>query len=285
MILGDSVGESGEARSFRAMSITEKSQSPFRIDIFTIFPPMIGQYTNMSILGRAQAAGHLEVIAHDIRDFSKDKHRSVDDSPFGGGAGMVLAPEPVFSAVESADIIRPLFLLSPGGRRFDQQMARELALSRDASGRRGFSMLCGRYEGVDERIVENLVDDEISIGDYILAGGELASLVVIEAVARLLPNVLGNSDSAVEESFTEGLLEYAQFTKPFDFRGMCVPEILRNGDHGKIAKWRKASAISRTVRQRQDMIERRGGLTQEELQLLSEYGYLVDADRHKDQAH
>jgi len=261
-----------------------ESQSTFRIDVFTIFPSMIEQYVDKSILGRAQTAGYLEVIAHDIRDFSRDKHRSVDDSPFGGGAGMVLAPEPVFLAVESADIIRPLFLLSPGGRRFDQQMAHELALSRDESGRRGFSVLCGRYEGVDERIVANLTDGEISIGDYVLAGGELASLVVIEAVARLLPNVLGNSDSTAEESFTEGLLEYAQFTKPFDFRGMCVPEILRNGDHAKIAKWRKASALSKTMRQRQDMIEKRGGLTQDELQLLSEYGYSVDVDRYKDQA-
>ncbi len=256
-----------------------KSSLPFRIDVFTIFPPMIEQYVSQSILGRAKESGALEVVAHDIRSFSTDKHRSVDDTPFGGGAGMILAPEPVFKAVESTDIIRPLFLLSPGGKCFNQEMAKDFSRLTDQAGRRGFSLLCGRYEGVDDRIREHLIDDEISIGDYVLAGGELAALVIVESVARLLPNVLGNFDSVEEESFSDGLLEYPQFTKPFEFRGLAVPEVLRSGDHAKIAKWRKACSLFRTVSQRQDMIERRGGLTEEELQLLLEYGYCADADR------
>lgn len=242
-----------------------------RIDVFTIFPEMVSDYTGGSILGRASAAGLLEVNARDLRAATTDIHRTVDDSPFGGGAGMVLMPEPVFEAVEAVEPPRPLILLDPSGRRFDQEVAEELA-SRD-----GFSLLCGRYEGVDERIRSELCDDELSIGDLVLAGGELAALVVVETVARLLPGVLGNEASAVEESFSSGLLEYPQYTRPADFRGGGVPEVLRSGDHGRIARWRRAMAIHRTLERRPDMIERRGGLTDEERSLLESHGLSVPA--------
>ena len=173
---------------------------------------------------------------HDLRSAATDPHRSVDDAPFGGGAGMVLAPEPLFGAVEAVDPPRPLYLLGPAGRRFDQRLAEELAA------RPGFSLLCGRYEGVDARVADHLCDDELSIGDYVLAGGEVAACVVVEAVTRLLPGVMGNADSAAEESFgaSNGLLEHPQYTRPADFRGMAVPEVLRGGDHGRIARWRLA---------------------------------------------
>ena len=163
-----------------------------------------------------------------------DAHRTVDDAPFGGGAGMVLAPEPVFAAVELADPPRPLYLLSPGGAVSTRAWPRELAARSKAGSARGFSLLCGRYEGVDQRIADHLVDGELSIGDYVLAGGELAALVVVEAVVRLVPGVLGNASSAGDESFTTGLLEYPQYTRPAVFRGWEVPEVLRSGDHGRV---------------------------------------------------
>jgi tRNA (guanine37-N1)-methyltransferase len=179
---------------------------------------------------------------------------------------MVLMPDPVFAAVEAAEPPRPLILLDPAGRRFDQGVAHELA-ARD-----GFSLLCGRYEGVDERIRDELCDEELSIGDLVLAGGELAALVVVEAVARLLPGVLGNEASTDEESFSSGLLEYPQYTRPADFRGNEVPEVLRSGDHARIAQWRHAMAIHRTLERRPDLIQRRGGLTDEERSLLESHG-------------
>ena len=237
-----------------------------RIDVFTIFPEMIGDYVGRSILGRASDAGLLEVNARDLRAATSDVHRTVDDSPFGGGAGMVLMPDPVFAAVEAAEPPRPLILLDPAGRRFDQGVAHELA-ARD-----GFSLLCGRYEGVDERIRDELCDEELSIGDLVLAGGELAALVVVEAVARLLPGVLGNEASTDEEAFSSGLLEYPQYTRPADFRGNEVPEVLRSGDHARIAQWRHAMAIHRTLERRPDLIQRRGGLTDEERSLLESHG-------------
>jgi tRNA (guanine37-N1)-methyltransferase len=221
-----------------------------RIDVFTIFPEMIDDYVGRSILRAA----------------TSDVHRTVDDSPFGGGAGMVLMPDPIFAAVEAAEPPRPLILLDPAGRRFDQGVAQELA-ARD-----GFSLLCGRYEGVDERIRGELCDEELSIGDLVLAGGELAALVVVEAVARLLPGVLGNEASTDEESFSSGLLEYPQYTRPADFRGNEVPEVLRSGDHARIAQWRHAMAIHRTLERRPDLIQRRGGLTDEERSLLESHG-------------
>ena len=237
-----------------------------RIDVFTIFPDMVEGFCGHSLLGKARAAGLVDVRVHDLRRWAGDPHRSVDDAPFGGGAGMVLAPEPVFTAIEAVEPPRPLLLLAPAGRRFDQARARDLA----AAG--AFSLLCGRYEGVDERVREHLVDDELSVGDYVLAGGEVAALVVIEAVARLVPGVMGNEASTEEESFADGLLEYPHYTRPADFRGWEVPEVLRSGDHGRIARWRRAQALARTVAQRPDLVEARGGLTTADRALLEEFG-------------
>ena len=237
-----------------------------QIDVFTIFPDMVEGFCGHSLLGKARGAGLIDVRVHDLRQWAGDPHRSVDDAPFGGGAGMVLAPEPVFTAVESVDPPRPLLLLGPAGRRFDQDRARELA----AGG--AFSLLCGRYEGVDERVREHLVDEELSVGDYVLAGGEVAAMVVIEAVARLMPGVMGNEASTEEESFADGLLEYPHYTRPADFRGWEVPEVLRSGDHGRIARWRRAQALARTVAQRPDLVEARGGLTTADRALLEEFG-------------
>jgi len=245
-----------------------------RIDVFTIFPDVIAGYCALSVLGRAADAGALDVRVHDLRDGADDARRSVDDSPFGGGAGMVLTPEPVFRSVESVpDLPRPLFLLAPGGRRFDQGVAVELAARAG-----GFSLLCGRYEGVDQRVADHLVDGELSVGDYVLAGGELAALVVVEAVARLLPDVLGNEESARDESFTDGLLEYPQYTRPAEFRGWAVPEVLRSGDHGAVAAWRRSQALLRTARERPDLIERlvrASTLSASDVRALSEHGYDV----------
>ncbi|GIT76992.1 MAG: tRNA (guanine-N(1)-)-methyltransferase [Acidimicrobiaceae bacterium] len=237
-----------------------------RVDVFTIFPGMVEAYAGESILGRAGVAGHLDVRAHDLRLATEDAHRTIDDSPFGGGAGMVMMPEPVFAAVEAVDPPRPLILLGPGGRRFDQSVAAELAALD------GFSLLCGRYEGVDERIRTGLCDDEVSLGDFVLAGGELAALAIMEAVARLRPGVLGNEASPDDESFADGLLEYPHYTRPADFRGMEVPEVLRSGDHGRVARWRRAGALVRTLALRPDLIERRGGLTEADQALLEEFG-------------
>ena len=237
-----------------------------RIDVFTIFPDMVGDFASRSLLGKAREGGLVDVRVHDLRSGANDPHRSVDDSPFGGGAGMVLMPEPLFTAVEAVDPPRPLYYLSPAGRRFDQSVAHELA---EGS---GFSLLCGRYEGVDERVREHLVDGELSIGDYVLGGGEVAAMVVLEAVARLVPGVMGNETSADDESFSDGLLEYPHYTRPAEFRGWTVPEVLRSGDHGRVARWRRAQALARTVRLRPDLIEARGGLTDEDRRLLADHG-------------
>ena len=238
-----------------------------KVAVFSIFPEMVTGYTNQSILGRSIESGILEVSVHDLRLATSDKHRTIDDPPFGGGAGMVLMPEPVFKAVEEVNPQRPLILLGPSGRKFDQRLANEL------SDLEGFSLLCGRYEGVDERIRTDLCDDEISIGDFVLAGGELAALTVIETVARLEPGVLGNESSTKEESFSDGLLEYPQFTRPSNFRELEVPEILLSGDHGKIERWRKAASLAKTLSLRPDLIETRGGLSEEDKKLLEEYGF------------
>ncbi len=249
-----------------------------RIDVFTIFPEAVAAYCGTSILGRATAAGALDVRVHDLRDGALDTHRSVDDSPFGGGAGMVLGPEPIFRSVESVpDAPRPLFLLAPSGRTFDQRVATELAQAAEDGGG-GFSLLCGRYEGIDQRVADHLVDGELSVGDYVLAGGELAALVVVEAVARLLPDVLGNEESARDESFAEGLLEYPQYTRPADFRGWTVPEVLRSGDHGAVAAWRRSQALLRTAARRPDLIARlvrASALSASDVQALAAHGYDV----------
>ncbi len=237
-----------------------------RIDVFTIFPEMVDELAGRSLLGRARNEGVLDIRVQDLRSAASDAHRSVDDAPFGGGPGMVLMPEPLFTAVEQAVPPRPLLLLGPCGRRLDHAYARELA------GLDGFSLLCGRYEGVDERVREHLVDGELSIGDYVLAGGEVAAMVVLEVVGRLVPGVLGNLDSVGEESFATGLLEYPQYTRPASFRGWAVPEVLRSGDHGAIARWRRAESLARTIRLRPDLIEARGGLSEEERALLASFG-------------
>jgi len=237
-----------------------------RIDVLTIFPDMVSEFADLSLLGRARRNGLLDVRVHDLRDATSDNHRTVDDTPFGGGAGMVLMAEPIFATVEAVDPPRPLLLLGPGGRRLDQAYARELAALD------GFSLLCGRYEGVDERVHTHLVDGEISIGDYVLAGGEVAAMVILEAVGRLVPGVMGNDTSADDESFTDGLLEYPQFTKPAELRGWPVPEVLRSGDHGRVARWRRAQALARTIERRPDLIEARGGLSADEQRLLDDLG-------------
>ncbi len=243
-----------------------------RIDVFTIFPGLIDNFAAESLLGRAQEQGLLDVRAHDLRDHTDDRHHSVDDAPFGGGAGMVMAPDPIFRAVEAADPPRPLLLLGPGGRTFDQAMARELATGS------GFSLLCGRYEGIDQRVHDMLVDDEVSIGDYVLGGGEVAALVVIEAVGRLVPGVMGNDESAADESFTDDLLEYPHYTRPALYRGFDVPDVLRSGDHGRVERWRRAQALARTIAARPDLIEARGGLSDADRELLAEFE-LDDHDR------
>jgi tRNA (guanine37-N1)-methyltransferase len=241
-----------------------------RIDVFTLFPDIVTAYAETSVLGRAQQAGALEVVAHDLRDGATDARHTVDDAPFGGGAGMVLMPEPVFAAVEAVEATepmhRPLFFLSPTGRTFTQEVAAELAQLE------GFSLLCGRYEGADQRIIDELCDGEISLGDVVLAGGELAALVVVEAVGRLLPGALGNASSTTDESFSDGLLEYPQYTRPAEFRGLEVPAVLRSGNHGEVERWRRAQSLHRTLLRRPDLIDRRGGLSEEELQLLAAFG-------------
>jgi tRNA (guanine37-N1)-methyltransferase len=222
--------------------------SVVRIDVFTIFPDYLAGPLGLSLIGRARERGAVDLRLHDPRDHTDDRHRSVDDAPFGGGPGMVMRPEPLFDAVEAAQPPRPLFLLAAGGRRFDQAMARELAAGD------GFSLLCGRYEGVDQRVADHLCDGEVSVGDVVLAGGEAGALVIIEAVTRLLPGVMGNDESSVEESFAEGLLEYPQYTRPADYRGWTVPDVLRSGDHGRIAEWRRSMALRRTAERRPDLL-------------------------------
>lgn len=237
------------------------------IHVFTALPRILEGPFSASLLGRARERGTVHVGVHDIRDHATDRHRSVDDAPFGGGAGMVLSPEPVFRAVEAVRPPRPLFLLDPGGRRFDQALAAELAAGP------GFSLLCGRYEGVDERVRRHLVDGELSIGDFVLAGGESAAFVIVEAVVRLVPGVMGNDASAGEESFVDGLLEHPQYTRPAEFRGWAVPEVLRSGDHGRVARWRRAVSLARTMSLRPDLVEARGGLSAEEERLLEDLGW------------
>lgn len=233
--------------------------------MFTLFPATVDGFCSASLLGKARAAGLLDLRVHDPRVHATDVHRTVDDAPFGGGAGMLMRPEPLFAAVEAADPPRPLLLLGPGGRRFDQARADELATGP------GFSLLCGRYEGVDHRVREHLVDGELSVGDVVLAGGEVAACLVVEAVTRLVPGVIGNEVSTVTESFGDrGLLEEPQYTRPADFRGWLVPDVLRSGDHERIARWRHAQALHRTITARPDLIEARGALTDEERRLLEE---------------
>jgi tRNA (guanine37-N1)-methyltransferase len=241
-----------------------------RVDIVTIFPEVIEAGASYSIVKRAQEKGALQLAVHNLRDWAHDRHRSTDDEPFGPGAGMVMKPEPVFEAVEAIrgkrDAEVPaqrtlVLLMTPQGELFCQRMASELA--RESH----LIMICGHYEGVDERIREHLVTRQISIGDYVLTGGELPALVVLDALARLIPGVLGADQSAVEESFAAGLLEYPQYTRPAEFRGWRAPEILLSGHHAEIAKWRRARSLERTLERRPDLLSR-ASLTDEDRGLL-----------------
>ena len=237
-----------------------------RIDVFSIFPSMVDNFCSDSLLGRARQSKLVDLRTHDLRNYTTDVHRTVDDTVFGGGAGMLMRPEPIFAAVEAEQPPRPLLLMGPGGHKFSQSMAADLA----SCG--GFSILCGRYEGVDHRVREHLIDAEVSVGDVVLAGGEVAACLIIEAVTRLLPGVMGNAESPITESFgVAGLLEEPQYTRPADFRGWVVPEVLRGGDHARIERWRLAQALHRTLLARPDLISARGGLQANEARLLEEF--------------
>lgn len=222
-----------------------------RFDIFTLLPDTFLPYLQASILQKAAERGLLEFHVHNIRDYTHDKHHTTDDTPYGGGGGMVMKPEPVFESIESVlgtPPACPVILLTPQGRVFNQKIALELANQPQ------IALLCGRYEGIDERIREHLVTDEISIGDYVLTGGELPALILIDAISRLLPGVLGDPDGAMDDSHASGLLEYPHYTRPPEFRGWRVPETLLSGDHGKIAKWRREQSLLRTRAKRPDML-------------------------------
>lgn len=241
-----------------------------RIDVLTLFPEMFHTVMRSSLIGRAQSAGVLDIGVTNFREYSTDRHHTVDDCPFGGGAGMVLKPEPIFNAVESlrARPVDPaeqfatrVILMSPQGRLLSHEAAEELASSDH------LVIVCGHYEGFDERIRTHLATDEISIGDYVLTGGELAAMVLIDAVARFVPGVLGNNESHRVDSFADGLLEYPQYTRPREFRGLGVPEVLLSGDHAKVAHWRRRQALLRTVRRRPDLLAR-ARLTDDDCRIL-----------------
>jgi len=223
-----------------------------QFDVFTLLPEVFPAYLNSSILQRAHEHGLLDVRVHNIRDFARNKHHVTDDEPYGGGGGMVMKVEPVFEAVENvlgSPPPCPIIMLTPQGRVFNQKMAFELVQHTH------IALLCGRYEGIDERIRENLVSDEISIGDYVLTGGELPALILIDALSRLLPGVLGDPDGAMNDSHASGLLEYPHYTRPPEYRGWSVPEILLSGDHAKIEKWRREQSLRRTLKRRPDLLE------------------------------
>jgi tRNA (guanine37-N1)-methyltransferase len=220
-----------------------------KIDVLTLFPGMFAGPLDESIVGRARAQGLLELRIVNLRDYTHDRHKTVDDKPFGGGPGMLLKPEPIFEAVESLKREKTkVVLLAPAGRPFTQAIAREFAACED------LLLICGSYEGFDERVRLNLADDELSIGDYVLTNGALPAMVVIDAVTRLLPGVLGDDESSQDESFSRGFLEYPHYTRPADFRGMKVPEVLLSGNHAEIAKWRREQAQVRTLDRRPDLI-------------------------------
>ncbi|MBI2831839.1 MAG: tRNA (guanosine(37)-N1)-methyltransferase TrmD [Chloroflexi bacterium] len=238
-----------------------------RIDVLTIFPEMFPCWLGSSILKHTIEKGLVDIKVHNIRDYTHDRHHTVDDYPYGGGAGMIFKPEPVFKTVEAVkstitdERVLPIIMLTPQGRLFTQQVAGEL------SAHRNMLLICGRYEGVDARVHEHLVTDEISIGDYVLSGGELAAMVVMESVIRLLPGVLGSEDSALEDSHVAGLLEYPQYTRPPEYRGWKVPEVLLSGNHAQIAAWRREQAIRRTLERRPELLEK-AKLTTKERELV-----------------
>ena len=224
-----------------------------RFDVFTLFPEVFPPYLGVGVLEKAVERGLVEVCLHDIREHTHDKHRMTDDTPYGGGGGMVMKPEPLFEVVETilgSPPEAPVVLLTPQGDLFTQGIAAELA------GHDRIGLICGRYEGVDERVREHLVTREISIGDFVLTGGELPALLVMDAVSRLLPGVLGDPDGAARDSHAAGLLEHPHYTRPFSFRGWDVPEILRSGDHARIERWRREQSLLRTIQRRPDLIEK-----------------------------
>ena len=236
-----------------ARNLPSSYNGDMRFDVFTLFPEVFLPYLNSSILQRASASGLLDVALHNIRDWTTDRHHTTDDAPFGGGGGMVMKPEPVFSAVEAVlgtPPACPVILLTPQGRLFTQDIAFELAA------RPRMALLCGHYEGIDERIRQHLVTDEISIGDYVLTGGELPALILIDAVTRLMPGVLGDPTGAVDDSHASGLLEYPHYTRPAEYRGWRVPDVLLSGNHAEIAKWRRQQSLLRTRLRRPDLFAR-----------------------------
>jgi tRNA (guanine37-N1)-methyltransferase len=244
-----------------------------RFDIITIFPDFFGSVFDYGIVKRARAAGLIEIGVHDLRRWTSDRHRTVDDRPFGGGDGMVMKPEPIFAAVEELTGARSsrelpegtrVILLSPQGRQLTQRIAAELA----ANAQR-LIVICGRYEGVDERVAQALATDELSIGDYVLSGGEPAAVILVDAVTRLLPGALGSETSATHESFSAGVLDHPHYTRPADFRGMRVPEVLLSGHHARIASWRRKEALRKTLRNRPDLLAR-APLSEEDRRLLEE---------------
>ena len=247
-----------------------------QFEVFTLLPEVFPPYLESSIIQRARQRGLVSVNLHNIRDYTHDKHHMTDDTPYGGGGGMVMKPEPVFEAVETVLELGthqsppapapPIIMLTPQGRVFTQTVADEL------SRHEKIALLCGRYEGMDERIREHLVTDEISIGDYVLTGGELPALILIDAVSRLIPGVLGDPDGAADDSHATGLLEYPHYTRPPEFRDWKVPDILLSGDHGKIEKWRREQSLLRTLERRSDLLEE-AELTQKEKKILEEHGY------------
>jgi len=233
-------------------------------DIFTLFPDMFQGPFSESILKRAQERGLLSIALHDIRASTTDKHHVVDDYPYGGGAGMVMKPEPIFAAVESIYRGGPIILLSPQGRLFNQSIAQALAQEPRVT------LISGHYEGIDERVREHLVTDEISIGDYVLTGGELAAMIVVDATSRLLPGVLGGDESIVEESHSSGMLEYPHYTRPAEFRSWRVPDVLLSGNHAEIARWRRKESMRRTKERRPDLFEKLDLSSREDVKLLKE---------------
>ncbi len=240
-----------------------------RFDVFSLFPEVFDPYLGTSILKRAQELKALEVHTHNIRDWTTDKHHTTDDTPYGGGGGMVMKPEPVFAAVEGVlgmPPCCPVILLSPQGRTFNQKIAFELAEHPR------LALLCGRYESVDERIRQHLATDAISIGDYVLTGGELPALVIIDALTRLLPGVLGDPEAPLDDSHATGLLEYPHYTRPPKFRGWGIPDVLLSGNHAEIARWRRQESLRRTLLHRPDLLAK-AALTQEDLAFLATLGY------------
>ena len=239
---------------------------PFRINILTIFPEMFDSVFSASILGRAQEQGLLEIVLTDIRPYSASRHHNTDDYPFGGGSGMVMMAQPIMDAMVDAVSRFPLarrIYLGPRGRKLTTSLARELAQEKE------LILLCGHYEGVDQRALDTCIDEEISIGDYILTGGEPAAIVLTDCVARFLPGVLGSAESPEEESFSDGLLEYPQYTRPRDLNGLAVPEVLLNGDHAKIKAWRRRESLAATLRLRPDLLDT-APLSDQDLKLLDE---------------